>query len=111
MCCEAGPKRDDQAFDSQGGTLLKREFREKEIRRAQVRRCNRDLNDLKSQLSRLSAEMSAVVEVLEQHQSRLANQDWRLETVEQTVHDILTGRIWKTLEAIGRLPRKLFRRR
>jgi hypothetical protein len=55
--------------------------------------------------------MKAVVELLEQHQSRLANQDWRIETVEQTVHDILTGRIWKTLEAIGRLPRKLFGRR
>jgi septal ring factor EnvC (AmiA/AmiB activator) len=76
----------------------------------EIRRCNRELSELKNQLAHLSNEMHAIVEILEQHRVTLSAYDRRIEMLDQTVWDILNSRVWKSLEMIGSLPRKLFRR-
>ena len=54
--------------------------------------------------------MSAIVELLEKHQAHIAAQERRIEMLNETLSDILNGRVWKALEIITRVPRKLFRR-
>jgi flagellar motility protein MotE (MotC chaperone) len=99
------------------GFELKRVSREKTSERARMRRRERDLTEIKTKLAGLHEEMKAAVELLQKHQSRftaqesrIAAQDNRIDLLRQTVWGMLNGRVWRSLELIGRLPRKLFKR-
>jgi hypothetical protein len=75
-----------------------------------LRRTGQELSEIKTELAGLREEMKAAVALLEKHQSRLAADDRRIEVLDRTVWEILNGRIWRSLELIGRVPRKLFKR-
>jgi hypothetical protein len=75
-----------------------------------MRRGCQDLLDIKTELADLREEMKAAVELLQKHQSRIIAQDNRMELLDQKIWGILNGRVWKSLETIGRLPRTLFKR-
>ena len=87
-----------------------RALREKRSERARLRRTGQELSEIKTELAGLREEMKAAVALLEKHQSRLAAEDRRIEVLDRTVWEILNGRIWRSLELIGRVPRKLFKR-
>lgn len=96
---------------------LKRVSREKVSERARTRRRDQELTEIKIALTGVHEEIKAAIELLRKHQSRFAAQDSRItaqenriELLEQTVSGMLNGRLWKSLELIGRVPRKLFRR-
>ena|SRR5438552_361846 len=96
---------------------LKRVSREKTSERARMRRYDQDLTEIRTALTGLHEEMKAAIEVLQKHQSRITAQDLRItaqdnriELMNETIWGILNGRLWKSLELIGRLPRKLFKR-
>jgi len=85
-------------------------LRERRLERARMRRGCQDLLDIKTELADLSEEMKAGVELLQKHQSRIIAQDNRMELLDQKIWGILNGRVWRSLETIGRLPRTLFKR-
>jgi hypothetical protein len=85
-------------------------LRERKLERARMRRNGRELLEIKTELAALREEMKAAVELLEKHQSRIIAQDNRIELLDQKIWAILNGRVWKSLELIGRLPRTLFKR-
>jgi hypothetical protein len=87
-----------------------RALREKKFERARMRRSGQDLIEIKTELAALRQEMKAAVELLQKHQSRISAQDDRIELLDQKIWGILNGRVWRSLEIIGRLPRKLFKR-
>ncbi len=64
---------------------------------------------LETQVAELSDELTVAIELIEKHQSRIAAQDRKIDLLDQSIWGILNGRVWRTLELIGRLPRKLFR--
>ncbi len=66
--------------------------------------------EIKTELAGLLEEVKAAVELLQKHQSRITAQDNRIELLDQKIWGIVNGRVWKSLEIIGRLPRKLFKR-
>jgi len=75
-----------------------------------MRRSGQELIEIKTELAGVREEMKAAVELLQKHQSRITAQDSRIELLDQEIWGILNGRVWKSLEIIGRLPRKLFKR-
>lgn len=96
---------------------LRRVSREKTSERARMRRRDQDLTEIRTALTGLHDEMKAAVELLRKHQSRITAQDLRItaqdnriELLEQRIWGILNGRVWRSLELIGRVPRKLFGR-
>jgi len=66
--------------------------------------------EIKTELAGLLEEVKAAVELLQKHQARNTAQDNRIELLDQKIWGIVNGRVWKSLEIIGRLPRKLFKR-
>jgi hypothetical protein len=87
-----------------------RALRERRFERARMRRGYQDLLDIKTEVAGLREEMKAAVELLQKHQSRIIAQDNRMELLDQKIRGILNGRVWKSLEMIGRLPRTLLKR-
>jgi hypothetical protein len=75
-----------------------------------MRQSGQELLEIKTELAGLREEMKAAVELLQKHQSRIIAQDNRIELLDQKVWGILHGRVWQSLERIGRLPRMLFKR-
>jgi chromosome segregation ATPase len=75
-----------------------------------MRRSRQELSEINTELAGLREEMKAAVALLEKHQSRLAADERRIEVLDRTVWEMLNGRIWRSLELIGRVPRKLFKR-
>ncbi len=82
-----------------------------------MRRCDQELTAIRTALTGLQEEMKATVELLRKHQSRIMAQDLRItaqdnriELLDQKIWGIFNGRVWKSLELIGRLPRKVFKR-
>jgi hypothetical protein len=66
--------------------------------------------EIKTEVAALLEEVKAAVELLQKHQSRITAQDNKIRLLDKKIWDILNGRIWKSLEVIGYLPRKLFKR-
>ena len=85
-------------------------LRERRFERARMRRGCQDLLDIKTELAGLREEIKAAIELLQKHQSRIIAQDNRMELLDQKIWGILNGRVWRSLETIGRLPRMLFKR-
>jgi hypothetical protein len=101
-----------------------RTLRERKLERARMRWSGQELAEIKTELATLREELKAAVALLEKHQSRIIAavafsekhqsrinaQDNRIELLDQKICGILNGRVWKSLERIGRLPRVLFKR-
>ena len=62
---------------------------------------------LERQIAQLRSEVGVAIELLEKHQSSIASHDRKIEVLDQSIWGILNGRVWRTLELIGHLPRKL----
>src|SRR4051794_14317689 len=92
------------------GVTLSRRSRGAAFGKAQISRYHRELRELENRIARLAQEMSAAIEVLEKHQSHIAAHNRRIDWLDRSVRGILNGRVWRTLELIGRLPRRLFKR-
>jgi chromosome segregation ATPase len=95
--------------------------RERRFQIAQLRSSNRRIAELEAQRAGLELELSAAIQYLRNHESRLAGCDSQLTVVERrleghegelkwlrgAIENILNSRLWKAAGQIGQFARKI----
>jgi len=95
--------------------------RDRRLQVAQLRLCNQKIVELESQLAGLQVEMTAAIDYLRAHESRLVTQRSRLEAFEvrldghegelkwlhEATQNILSSKLWKMAGRMGQFARKI----
>lgn len=74
---------------------------------AQLKAANDSVRQLRDELKASQRQISALLELVEKHDSQLTSQETSIARLDRILMEILTGRTWRTLRAAGDLIRKL----
>jgi len=74
---------------------------------AQVEAANKAARQLRSELKSAERQIARLLELVEKHQNQLTSQESSIARLDRILMELLTGRTWRTLRAIGNLIKKL----
>ncbi len=80
---------------------------EQDTLEAQLKAANDSLRQVQDELKASQRQISALLELVEKHDSQLTSQETSIARLDRILMEILTGRTWRTLRAAGDLIRKL----
>ena len=77
---------------------------------AELEKNRERIQELEKQLQLVNKHTAEIFEILEQQQARLAQQESSIGRLDRILMELLTGRTWRTLRAVGEIARKVLPR-